>query len=186
MKTLSLAFLIIAAGLLPATSARAEVKLAAAEPALLTSAGQSADVQILKTLLDRSKVTARTLPLAKAADLDGIKTLVVAVGGSSKGLGAAGIDAERETARLKTLLARARELKIPVLALHIGGESKRGDLSDALFKLVASSAAQLVVVKDGDKDGFLSKTAAASNVPLETVEKLTGVLAPLKVIFGKN
>lgn len=168
-----------------AASVRAEIKLSAAEPVLLTSAGQSADVQILKTLLDRSKVTAKTLPLAKATDLEGVKTLMVAVGGSSKGLGAAGIDAPKETARIKSLLARARELKIPVVAMHIGGEGKRGDLSDGLYSLVAAAAAQVVVVKDGDKDGFLSKTAAANKVPLETVEKLVGVIAPIKTIFGK-
>ena len=177
-------------GLLPfglgiSASARAEIKLSASEPALLTSAGQSADVQILKTLFDRSKVTAKTLPLAKPADLDGVKTLVVAVGGSSKGLGAAGIDAEKEMARVKSLLARARELKIPVLAMHIGGESKRGDLSDGLYSLVAAAAVQVVVVKDGDKDGFLSKTAAANKVPLHAVEKLAAVMEPIKTIFGK-
>lgn len=170
---------------LGANAVRAEIKVTAAEPVLLTSAGQSADVQILKTLLDRSKVSAKTLPLAKASDLDGAKTLVVAIGGSAKGLGAAGIDAQKETARLKGLLARAKELKMPVLAMHIGGESKRGDLSDGLYSLVVATAAQVVLVKDGDKDGFLSKTAAASNVPVETVEKLVGVLEPLKKIFAK-
>ncbi len=177
--------LAVAATLNFIASARAEIKLSASEPVLLTSAGQSADVQILKTLFDRSKVTAKTLPLAKPSDLDGVKTLVIAVGGSSKGLGAAGIDAAKETARLKSLLAKARELKIPVLAMHIGGESKRGDLSDGLFSLVAEASAQVVMIKDGDKDGFLSKTATANKVPLHTVEKLIAVMEPIKTIFGK-
>jgi hypothetical protein len=177
---------LVATGFGIAASARAEIKLSAAEPVLLTSAGQSADVQILKTLFDRSKVSTKTLPLAKPSDLEGVKTLVVAVGGSAKGLGAAGIDAEKETARLKSLLARARELKIPVVAMHIGGESKRGDLSDGLFSLVAAASAQIVVVKDGDKDGFLTKTAAANKVPLDAVEKLIAVIEPIKTIFGKK
>jgi hypothetical protein len=176
---------LLTSGLGIIASARAEIKLSASEPVLLTSAGQSADVQILKTLFDRSKVTAKTLPLAKPSDLDGMKTLVIAVGGSSKGLGAAGIDAAKETARLKSLLAKARELKIPVLAMHIGGESKRGDLSDGLFSLVAEASAQVVMIKDGDKDGFLSKTATANKVPLHTVEKLIAVMEPIKTIFGK-
>lgn len=169
-----------------AASTRAEIKLSASEPVLLTSAGQSADVQILKTLLDRSKVTVKVLPLAKASDLEGAKTLVVAVGGSAKGLGAAGIDAPKETARLKALLARATELKIPVITMHIGGESKRGDLSDGLFALVVAVSSQVVILKDGDKDGFLSKTAVASKVPLENVDRLAGVIGPIKTIFGKQ
>ena len=126
--------LAVAATLNFIASARAEIKLSASEPVLLTSAGQSADVQILKTLFDRSKVTAKTLPLAKPSDLDGVKTLVIAVGGSSKGLGAAGIDAAKETARLKSLLAKARELKIPVLAMHIGGESAKTVTTERVSK----------------------------------------------------
>jgi hypothetical protein len=177
--------LVLVAALSLAAGARGEIKLAAKEPVLLTSAGQSADVQILKALFTRSKVEAKTLPLAKPGDLEGVKTLVVAVGGSSKGLGAAGIDAEKEQARVKALLAKARELKLPVIAMHIGAEAKRGELSDGLFRLVAASAAQIVAVKDGDKDGFLTKTAAAHGVPMHTVEKLAAVAEPIKAIFGK-
>jgi len=184
-RTVHQAFLVLAAALSLAAPVRAEIKLAATEPVLLTSAGQSADVQILKTLFNRSKVEAKTLPLAKPGDLEGMKTLVVAVGGSSKGLGAAGIDAEKEQARVKALLAKARELKLPVLAMHIGGETKRGDLSDGLFRLVAAAAAQIGAVKDGDKDGFLTKTAATHAVPMHTVEKLASVAEPIKAIFGK-
>ena len=179
-------FLLLVGSLLAATaSVRAEIKLTAAEPVLLTSAGQSADVQILKTLFERSKVAAKTLPLAKPDDLTGARTLVVAVGGSAKGLGAAGIDAEKETARLKAVLARAREMKLAVVAMHIGGEGKRGDLSDGLYRIVTAAASQVVLVKDGDKDGFLTKTAAAAGVPVETVEKLVGVVGPIRQIFGK-
>ncbi len=181
--TVRLSLLTLALGL--SSFARAEITLSATDPVLLTSAGQSADVQILKTLFGRCKVEARTLPLAQPADLAGVKTLVVAVGGSSKGLGAAGIDAGKETARLKSVLARAREMKIPVVAMHIGGESKRGDLSDGLYTMVVAAAAQVVLVKDGDKDGFLSKTAAAGKVPCQVVEKLIGVMDPIKAIFGK-
>jgi hypothetical protein len=177
--------LLLGASLASIPVLRSEIKLTAPEPVLLTSAGQSADVQILKTLFDRSKVSARTLPLAKPEDLAGAKTLVVAVGGSAKGLGAAGIDADKETARLKAVLAKAKEMKLPVVAMHVGGESKRGDLSDGLYKLVVGAAAQVVVVKDGDKDGFLTKSAAAAGVPLEKVEKLVGVIEPIKKIFGK-
>ena len=69
--------------------------------------------------------------------------------------------------------------------MHIGGESKRGDLSDGLFSLVVAVSAQVVVIKDGDKDGFLSKTATANKVPLHTVEKLIAVMEPIKTIFSK-
>jgi len=68
-------------------------------PVLLTSAGQSADFQIIKVLLDRLRVPSTAKPLAKPDDLKDARTLLVAVGGSVKGLGAAGVDADQELAR---------------------------------------------------------------------------------------
>ena len=61
------------------------------QPVLITSAGQSADVTIAGMLFKKANVQAKALPLAKPGDLEGVKTLVVVAGFSSKGLGAAGI-----------------------------------------------------------------------------------------------
>ncbi len=63
-----------AACLLAAAVASAgEVKFSAKEPVLLTSAGQSADVQMVKVLLDRNKISAKTSPLAGPDELQGHK-----------------------------------------------------------------------------------------------------------------
>ncbi len=171
---------------LPLAAASAgEVNFAAKEPVLLTSAGQSADVQMVKILLERNKISSRTSPLAGPDDLQGMKTLAVAVGGSAKGLGAAGIDASKEAARVQKVLDKAKAMGVPVLALMIGGQAKRGELSDPLIAQVTPRAAYLIVVKDGDQDGFISRTAAKANVPIRFVEKLSEVQEPLKTIFGK-
>ncbi|MDR7520257.1 MAG: DUF6305 family protein [Armatimonadota bacterium] len=117
-----LLLVLVCALALPASAAPAFV---ADPPVLLTSAGQSADFQIVKILFDRLKVPATAKALAGPEDLANARTLVVAIGGSTKGLGAAGIDADGELARVQTLLARAREAKLKVLALHIGGAARR-------------------------------------------------------------
>ena len=60
----------------------------ASKPALLISIGQSADVEMVKVLLDRSKLDYKADPQVKAGGLaaSGAKTLIIAIGGSSKGL----------------------------------------------------------------------------------------------------
>jgi hypothetical protein len=168
------------------SSAAPAAKFSGTEPVLITSAGQSADVLILKTLFTRSGLAPKVNALAKADDLAGIKTLVVAIGGSAKGLGAAGIDAPKERARIAALLAKAKAAGIPVLGMHIGGQSKRGELSDEFFTQVASAAAFLVIVKEGDADGFMAGAAAKAKVGHVYVEKLTAVSGAIKEIFGKN
>jgi hypothetical protein len=174
------------ASLLAVPAFAAQAKFVAAEPVLLTSAGQSADVMILKTLFDRCKVSAKVNALAKPEDLQGAKTLVITIGGSAKGLGAAGIDANKEHARIAALLTKAKAAGIPVVGMHIGGQAKRGDLSDDLFMQVAVGSACVVAVKEGDADGFMTRTAAKAKVEIQFVERLTAVVGAIKEMFGKN
>ena len=136
------------------------------EPILLTSCGQSADVLMLKTLMAKDSLTFDYKPDAKAADLEGKGSLIVVVGGSSKGLGAAQISAEDESARVGALLDAAHTAGIPVLAVHMGGMNRRGALSDPFNQLGAENAARIIVVKGGDNDGFFTKISTAKNIPL--------------------
>jgi len=83
----------------------------AKEPAFITSVGQSADVQMVTTLLDRAELEHEFDPLVSAQDLtDQYQTLIMVIGGSSKGLGAAGIKPEEEMVRASALVDRAKEL----------------------------------------------------------------------------
>ena len=91
----------------------------------------------------------------------GAKTLVLVLGGSTKGLGAAGISADAELDRAKALLAEARKLGMTIIGVHVGGEARRGQLSDRFIEAAVPACHYVVVVADGDKDGFISKLAGA-------------------------
>jgi hypothetical protein len=165
---------------LPAIAAPAFV---ADTPVLLTSAGQSADFQIVKIILDRLKVPATVKALAKPEDLKDVKTLLVAIGGSTKGLGAAGIDADEELARIQSVLSRAKDVHLKVLSLHIGGAARRGELSDRFIASVIPKSDYVVVLADGNTDGLFTKLTGQAKVSLETTERLTDVEAVLRRIF---
>jgi hypothetical protein len=158
----------------------------AAKPALLTSAGQSADVEMVKVLLDRSKITYHANPKIKAEELagSGAKSLVIAIGGSSKGLGAAGLSAEVELKRSKALLAEARKLGLKIVGLHVGGESRRGDLSDKFIEAAVPLCDYVIVVADGNKDGLFTKLCGAK-IPLDSVDKISKAGEPLAQAFIK-
>lgn len=175
--------LLIAFTIVVAASAQAPAPFAD-KPALLTSVGQSADIEMVKVLLNRSKTPFTSDPLAKAAVLPGgAKTLILAVGGSSKGLGAAGVSSEAEMDRAKALIKRARELGMKIIVVHVGGEARRGTLSDAFISLCVPAADYVIVVQDGDKDGLFTKLAGQSRIPIVKVEKIAAVGAPLAAAF---
>ncbi len=152
-------------------------------PILITSAGQSADVSLAGNLCKRAGLEARVVPTASAADLKGFKTVMIVAGFSSKGLGAAGTSREQELDRVKNLVIAAQKAGLPILTLHIGGKARRGSQSDDFNKLAADAALHLIVVTQGDEDGFFTKIARERKVKLELVDKIVGVVAPLSAAF---
>lgn len=155
----------------------------AESPILLTSVGQSADVEMVKVMMDKGGLSPETNSLATEADLGDSKTLVLAIGGSSKGLGAAGIDANQELDRVNKLITAADEKGLTIIALHIGGESRRGDLSDKFVAPSFEKADYAIVVADGNKDGLMSDLAAKAGIPLDEVATMADVVEPLKAAF---
>lgn len=170
--------------LIPAAGAPAEVETAIFEPPLLiTSAGQSPDVQLAVVLAKRAGVDHTLVKLAAGKDLAGVKTLGLVVGASLKGLGAAGIDTGKEKERVKELLAEAAKRGIPVLFLHLGGDQRRGELTDAMVADYLPSARMAVIVKSADSDGIFSKICRERGIPLVAVEKTADAAEVLKNAF---
>ncbi len=179
MRLTSLLATVACAGVL---LAHAETK-PAAEPVLLTSCGQSADALMMKTLLTRDSITFTYLPTATASDLAGKGTLMLVIGGSSKGLGAAKVSAEEETARVTGLLEAAKAAELPVIAVHMGGAARRGALSDPFNRLGAEHAQRLIVVKGGNEDAFFTTIAEEKAIPMETADTALGVSPLIKKVY---
>lgn len=185
-----LALSMTACGSKPASSAAGStatvegLKEAIAEqPALLTSVGQSADVEMVKVMMDKAELKYSIDNMSDGSDLGDAKTLVLAIGGSSKGLGAAGIDADQEIARVEKLINAADEAGLTILALHIGGEARRGDLSDKFIAPCFTKADYAIVVKEGNKDGMMTELASKAGIPMDEVTSMGEVLTPLKAAF---
>lgn len=152
-------------------------------PILITSAGQSADVNLVKMIAARQQLEATTILMAGPSDLEGIETLVVVPGFSSKGLGAAGISQEEEMERVKELVELAMEKEIPIIMMHIGGTARRHGQSDAFNELVANNSRYMIVVAQGNEDGFFSKIASEKEIPIKLVEKIAETGEPLAALF---
>ncbi len=179
------AVLIAAATLLLAAARPALSPAAFEQPLLITSAGQSADAQLAAVLAKKAGLTADLVKMAGPKDLAGHKTLVLVLGASMKGLGAAGLDTAKEKDRIKGLLAAARFQGIPVLGLHLGGEARRGELTDSMVAKYLPSAKAAIVVKSGDKDGLFDRICKENGIPLTEVAKTLDAVEPLKNAFAK-
>lgn len=153
------------------------------QPVLISSAGQSADVKLVKMLAQRQKLNATTVLMAKSTDLSGMKTLIIVPGFSSKGLGAAGVSQQEEFDRVQALIKSADEMKIPIVLIHIGGNARRKGQSDSFNQLVADHSKSMIVVKQGDEDGFFTNISKGKKIPLNIVEKIADTEVPIANLF---
>jgi len=161
-------------------------KLLMKEPVLITSAGQSSDVLMAKVLAGKVGLQIDFQKQAQLEHVDSANSIIIVCGGSVKGMGAAGIDKDQEYGRVEKIFKRAKELKIPVIGMHVGGKSRRGALSDYFNKLVADNSDYLIVVKEGNDDEFFTKTAAKRNIPCEIVDKIISIQDNLKTLYAKK
>lgn len=154
-------------------------------PIILTSVGQSADVNVVQTLLKKCEIDSDLNATVTADDLANYKTLVLAIGGSSKGLGAAGVDENQELDRVKSVIAKAEEQGMTIVALHIGGSARRGTLSDKFIPDALAAADAAIIVSEGDSDGMMKGIVTENGVPTAFIDNQVGAVEPLKTIFGK-
>jgi len=150
----------------------------------ITSFGQSQDANFVNLLGGRVKLERKYEALGTPNDASwgSAKTLIAVLGGSGKGLGAAGMNVSSEKARCDSLIASARESKKFIIGMHIGGEDRRGPNSEA-FLPYAGEVDFMIVRADGNKDGYFTKLCEEKKIPLYIVENTKEVEAVLKGIF---
>ena len=154
-------------------------------PVLVTSFGQSTDGSMIEQVMKRLKTVSYSYnPTATGADLDGVKTVVIAVGNSTTGLGVAGISQEQETARAKEFMAAVEKKGVKVILCHIGGATRRGSLSDAFADMVLPLSSYMVVKEDGNEDSKFTSYASAHSIPITLVYGSKDTVDAFRLIFN--
>lgn len=168
-------------------------------PVLVTSCGQSIGPTTIKVVLQRLKLAFDVDPLAAPAALQAkakagtpYKSIIITMGASLKGMGAAGIQIEDELDRAAALIAEARKQGVTIIGAHIEGLKRRaqgasaGDTTDEQsIDAVAPNADILVVLKEGNADGRFTAIAQAKRIPLVEFEKTIDLIPTLEKLFAR-
>jgi hypothetical protein len=173
-------------------------------PVLITSCGQSPGATMIKVIFMRMKLKSEPKPyeineLATAEDLktkkeagSPYKSIIIVMGASLKGMGAAGISIDDELARTSKLIEEARRQGITVIGAHIEGMKRRargaavGDNTDELsIDCVAPNSDLLVIIKEGNADNRFTIIAKAKSIPMIEAEKILDLMIEFEKIFKK-
>lgn len=175
------------------TAALAEEAPLAKGPAVATTCGQSPGALMIKQICVRAGVKCEQNDLITAEDLrkkaeneEGYNTLIITMGTSGKGMGAAGTNMKDEVKRIEGLIKEAKELGMTVIGAHIEGEARRVDENDAKSIEVVAPQSDIIIVRDdSNKDGYFTDIAEKNDLPFYSVEKTLEVTKPIKEIFNK-
>jgi hypothetical protein len=184
-------------------------------PVLTTSAGQSADVNTLNIIMEQAKVKFDYCDVPTVEMIQGgvglgskqskegfhvevktdlekfkkgtpYKTIVFAIGASLKGMGASGLTVDSEVKRLKEIIDYCKKNKIFIIAVHAGGESKRGapgSDNEKMIDTVTPFADYIITVKDSNKDGRFTKIAKDKGIPFTEVKYALNIVELMKKVF---
>ena len=175
LQVLVTAFLLIVAA--AAAASAAEVAL--------TSFGQSSDAMMIRVIMKSLKIEPDYDTVMKPAALTNQKVLVAVVGGSSKGLGAAGINQDDEQKRGAALFKAARDKGMKIIVMHVGGEGRRGTLSDLFIKEAVPMADVLILVDGANADGLFDSLTEGKKIPVKTAPNVNGTKAPLGEVLAE-
>jgi hypothetical protein len=153
-------------------------------PMGITACGQASDASGLSLLSARLHIDHVFDRSMSAERLEGIRTLVVVIGGSVRGLDDRAIDESREISRVRAMLAKARRLGVAIIGVHVGGESRRGAASDRLIEPVIEQADYLIVTEAGNQDGLFTRAARTRMVPLVIVSEPADVARELRAVMA--
>ena len=174
-------------------------------PVLITSCGQSPGATMLKVIFMKLKLEFEPKAyevnmLATDEDLKAnlaeeapFRSLIIVMGASLKGMGAAGISIEDELSRTEKLMEEARRQNITIIGAHIEGMKRRaqgavvGDNTDELsIDTVAPDSDLLIINKDGNTDDRFTIISNEKNIPMIEVERNLDLLAECEKLFGQK
>lgn len=140
-------------------------------PFMITSAGQSPCYQLYRVILRQFDLETDLVDsMATTEDLENVNTLIVAIGASDKGLGAAGISPGEEIDRIMEVIEEAREREIKIVGVHTGRMDRFGDTSQRMIEAVLPYCDHLIVVEHDNINDYFKELSEEHGVFINFVE----------------
>ncbi len=152
----------------------------------LTTAGQ-ADLEIVANIiigagLEEASFTSKAL--LEASEVEKNSAVILVVGASGKGLGAAGTDVNREVGRAQAFGAKQTNGEITLVVVHVGGVGRTGAQSNPIIEAALPLAKIALVVDTKTENQVFTNAVGDSSVELMFFSKPTALVTPFKELLG--
>lgn len=155
----------------------------AREAVLITSAGQGTDAYILNDIANELMIHNYFMPQAKAADLEGINTVVFVIDYSPLGEKINQTSFMEDKQRITQLIEKSLQEKLTIITVFNGKRPNRGEQNEELLQLLTPASDYLICTEEADRDGLLSDLASASKIPITLVNDVSDISEPFASAF---
>ena len=152
-------------------------------PVVITTAGQSTDTYIIHDISNQLMIRSFFMPQAGDVDLEDIKTIVFAVGYSSLGTKYQDISYEEEKKRIEKLLKKAKDNKLTVLTVVLGGEQPQDNKNEEILRIIGTRTDYIIGLRGSSNEGILTELAEDGNIPLTLVSGVNDISEPFASAF---
>ncbi|MEM4724721.1 MAG: DUF6305 family protein [Candidatus Hadarchaeum sp.] len=161
-------------------------------PIVVTTCGQSPGAMMVKLICDRLGLPCEQRDLLTVQELEALcasenppRVLFITTGTSLKGMGAAGVDVDKEVARCLALVKRARELGLFIIVGQIEGPSRRTDEYDEKsIRAITPEADLLITRADVNWDGYFTAVSQEKGIPQIFINQTLDLLTLFPLIFN--
>jgi hypothetical protein len=163
--------------------AQIDVPFKAELPAVMTNPGQAPEGALVNLFARKAGIELTENNFLRAEDLEGYKTLILIIGESRKGLGAAGLDIQVEVNRGESLIETAKEMGVKIVGIYLGGAARLGGNSMMLIDLIVPESDYLIITEDGNVDDLFTNMCKENEIPLTIIENNTDIVGVLESLF---
>jgi hypothetical protein len=155
------------------------------EPVLITPLGQNPDGLMVRVVLSKIGIENDYLELASDADLNHrYHSVVMAVGVSYKGMGAAGLNYNDEINRTRKLVCEAVKKDCPIILAYFGENPGREKRTHQLIKLVAPRSDYIIAKRNESNDKYFTEITRDNKITLISVDNLAQLENIFKNIYN--
>lgn len=152
-------------------------------PVVITSAGQSTDTYIINDISNQLMIRSFFMPRAEDSDIEDMNSIVFAVGYSSLGTKLQGISYEDEKTRIEKLINKAKDSKMAIITVVLGGEQPVDNRNEEIIRLIGTRTDYIIGLKGSSNEEILVELAEDGNIPLTLVGDVNDISEPFASAF---
>lgn len=165
------------------SSFRALPRPIAKEPLLITSAGQSTDIYVVKDIANKLMLDNYFIPLATNQQIEGMESVVMVVGYSEVGIRLNELDFKKEKNRVGELLNEIADKDISLITIYLRGKQMLTKENRELLSLTSQYSDYLIVVEENGTYENFSDLAQMNDILITIVDDIIEVSEPFVSAF---